>query len=64
MKAIRIKQRALLITTAIISIILECCTKADMDIPPLPADGVEDADRLTIMQSKLFFENLMVNATL
>ena len=30
-----------------------------MDIPPLPTDGVENADRLTIMQSKLFFEDFM-----
>ena len=58
MKAIRIKQRTLLLATAIVSIILVCCTKKDMDIPSLPADSAEDAGRLTIMQSKLFFENL------
>ncbi len=57
MKAIRIKQRALLLATAIVSIVLACCTKKDMDIPPLPADSAGDAGRLTIMQSKLFFEN-------
>ena len=57
MKAIRIKQRALLLATAIVSIVLACCTKKDMDIPPLPADSADDAGRLTIMQSKLFFEN-------
>ena len=57
MKAIRIKQRALLIATAIISIILVCCAKADTDIQPLPANSADDAGWLTIMQSKLFFEN-------
>ena len=58
MKAIKLKQRALLIAAAIISIILVCCTKTDMDIPLQPADSTEDAGRLTIVQSKLFFENL------
>ena len=59
MKAIKLKQRALLLAAAIISIILVCCTKTDMDIPLQPADSTEDAGRL--YQKLIFVKNDTLN---
>ena len=56
MNTIKLKQRGLLLTAAIISIILVCCTKTDTDIPQPATDRVEDASHLTVLQTKQFFE--------
>ena len=58
MNTIKLKQRGLLLTAAIISIILVCCTKKDTDITQPATDRAEDAGRLTVSQTKQFFENL------